>query len=127
MFLHQILRTRRFKTLGEENMQGSAGQQRVPTDFLKNFPIGIPPKSEQIIILDLIQEINTQTDLIISKAQKEISSIKEYREALITDLVTGKRKVDNVYNDSNNDFAVAAEGAVAYGNVKGFSQSFNKK
>ena len=36
-----------------------------------------------------------QIDLIISKAQKEISAIKEYRESLITDLVTGKRCLPN--------------------------------
>jgi type I restriction enzyme S subunit len=44
----------------------------------------------------LVQEILKELDFantIISKAQKEISSIKEYREALITDLVTGKRSV----------------------------------
>ena len=35
----------------------------------------------------------TAFDIAISKAQKEIAAIKEYREALITDLVTGKRSI----------------------------------
>jgi hypothetical protein len=32
-------------------------------------------------------------DVITNKIKKEISAIKEYREALITDLVTGKRSI----------------------------------
>ncbi len=48
---------------------------------------------EQINICDYL-DIETQTfNIAISKAQQEIASIKEYREALITDLVTGKRSV----------------------------------
>ena len=34
-----------------------------------------------------------ELNLVIEKAQKEIELIKEYREALITDLVTGKRSI----------------------------------
>lgn len=60
---------------------------------LKNTPITIPPMNEQA---DIVKEINDgigKIDLAITKAQKEIASIKEYREALITNLVTGKRRV----------------------------------
>ena len=58
--------------------------------------IPIPPIIEQKeIIQDIICEVK-KVDLIISKAQKEISSIKEYREALITDLITGKRSVPQI-------------------------------
>ena len=49
----------------------------------------------------LVKEIMLQigkANKLIAKAQKEIASIKEYREALITDLVTGKRSL-------NGDFA----------------------
>lgn len=95
-YLYNILRTNKFKILGKENMQGSAGQQRVPLDFLKNFPVGIPPLNEQLEIIRFIEKINEKTELIFSKAQQEITSIKEYREALITDLVTGKRSIPQI-------------------------------
>ena len=58
--------------------------------------IKIPVSStleEQQEILNFIEIETSKIDSAISKAQKEITSIKEYREALITDLVTGKRSV----------------------------------
>jgi type I restriction enzyme S subunit len=60
---------------------------------LRNTPITIPPMNEQVEIVNEIKIGINKIDLAISKAQKEISSIKEYREALITDLVTGKLSV----------------------------------
>ena len=49
--------------------------------------------NEQIEIVKDIEEGIAKIDLAISKAQQEITSIKEYRDAVITDLVTGKRSV----------------------------------
>ncbi len=61
---------------------------------LKDVFMPFPPSvEEQMEIVNYINEESRLIDLAISKAQKEISSIKEYREALITDLVTGKRSV----------------------------------
>ena len=56
-----------------------------------NFSLPIPSIDEQQEIVEYINQAYQTINLAISKAQKEISSIKEYREALITDLVTGKR------------------------------------
>lgn len=60
---------------------------------LRNTPVTIPPMNEQIEIVNDIKDGIAKIDLAISKAQQELTSIKEYREALITDLVTGKRSV----------------------------------
>jgi type I restriction enzyme S subunit len=57
------------------------------------LPILFPPIDEQNQIVDFIRNETTKIDLAISKAQKEIELIKEYRETLITDLVTGKRSI----------------------------------
>ena len=60
---------------------------------LNNFIVTVPPIEEQILIVKSIDKelasINTQIEIIY----KEIAAIKEYREALITDLVTGKRSI----------------------------------
>ncbi len=62
--------------------------------LIKDFEITYPSeKNEQEAIVKKIETECSIIDLAISKAQKEIASIKEYREALITDLVTGKRSV----------------------------------
>ena len=52
-----------------------------------------PPIEEQNLIIEEINKKISSINLAISKAQKEIAAIKEYREALITDLVTGKRSI----------------------------------
>jgi type I restriction enzyme S subunit len=38
-FLHQITQTRSFRIAGERQMSGSAGQRRVPAEFIEDFPI----------------------------------------------------------------------------------------
>ena len=62
------------------------------SDFT-NFYLPVPPLEEQQKIIEYISQIFNDIDLAISKAQQEITAIKEYREALITDLVTGKRRI----------------------------------
>jgi type I restriction enzyme S subunit len=61
---------------------------------IKELKIAFPEMEEQRRICDFLDKETKIFDLAISKAQKEISSIKEYREALITDLVTGKRSLN---------------------------------
>jgi type I restriction enzyme S subunit len=51
-----------------------------------------PPLEEQDKIIEATIKISASTKQSISKIEQEITSIKEYREALITDLVTGKRR-----------------------------------
>ena len=59
------------------------------------YPLLIPLPSieEQVKIIARIEYGVDKISAAISKAQKEIAAIKEYREALITDLVTGKRSI----------------------------------
>ena len=52
-----------------------------------------PPIEEQDEIVNYIEIKNTDIKLNIEKAYKEIGLLKEYRSSLITEVVTGKRKV----------------------------------
>jgi type I restriction enzyme S subunit len=54
--------------------------------------IAIPPSNEQKEIIKYIQTETLVLEKAISKAEREIELIKEYREAMITEAVTGKRK-----------------------------------
>lgn len=62
-------------------------------DLLKNLPVIIPSYNEQIDIAKFLDIKMDDIDLIIVKIKKEIAAIKEYRDALITDLVTGNRSI----------------------------------
>ncbi len=51
-----LIRQPSFRTTAKANFTGTAGQQRVPTDFLKTFPIPVPPMAEQERIVRLLDE-----------------------------------------------------------------------
>lgn len=63
------------------------------TGTLKNIYIPIPPYEEQIEILKSIKEKCASIDSSISKAQYQVELLQEYKQSLITEVVTGKRKV----------------------------------
>lgn len=57
------------------------------------FPIVCPPIDEQRSIVSYITERTSKIDLLIEKLNKEIECIKEYKQRLISDVVTGQVKV----------------------------------
>lgn len=95
-FLRFLTSTKQFLLLGEQYMTGAAGQQRIPSDFVKNYPIGLPPIDEQLEILEHIQEKSAEIDQAISRAQREIELMREYRIRLISDVVTGQVDVRGI-------------------------------
>lgn len=95
-FLRFLTSTKQFLLLGEQYMTGAAGQQRIPSDFVKNYPIGLPPIDEQLEILEHIREKSAEIDQAISRAQREIELMREYRTRLISDVVTGQVDVRGI-------------------------------
>jgi len=67
--------------------------ENIGADKYAVLKVIVPPIDEQIQIVSFVQNESSEINLAISKAQKEIASIKEYREALITQIVTGQLKV----------------------------------
>ncbi len=63
------------------------------TGTLKNIYIPIPPHEEQLEILKSIREKCASIDASLSKAQHQVELLQEYKQSLITEVVTGKRKV----------------------------------
>ncbi len=89
-FLFYLTRTKPFKNLGEALMYGAAGQKRVPTSFLEEFVLGLPPIEEQQKIVDYIDKGKLSIENAVLKIQREIELLQEYRTALISEAVTGK-------------------------------------
>ncbi|MEN5209233.1 restriction endonuclease subunit S [Stenotrophomonas terrae] len=89
-FLAKLLSLRTFRVLGADAMTGAAGQQRVPLGFVKNFGIVLPPLGEQDQILNELQTATAEQDVAIEKIRGEIALIREYRDCLIADVVTGQ-------------------------------------
>lgn len=89
-YLYYITMTTLFRTLGEGQMTGSAGQKRVPADFIRNFIIGLPPIAVQQEIVDYIQAEKQRVDRLISTKHKQLKALTEFKSAIISDAVTGK-------------------------------------
>ena len=60
--------------------------------FAKQY-LPVPPASEQNEIVEFINERSSKIDTLTSKLQQEIESIKEYKQRLISDAVTGQIKI----------------------------------
>ncbi len=58
--------------------------------------IPLPPKDHQCEILKNIAENTKKIDLTISRTEREIALMQEYRTRLISDVVTGKIDVRDI-------------------------------
>ena len=69
------------------------GFNRLYTPQFQRIYAICPPLSEQHAIVSYITDKTSKIDTLTSKLQQEIESIKEYKQRLISDVVTGQIKV----------------------------------
>jgi len=77
-----------FRRLGEAEMYGAGGQQRVSELFVKNFRHPIPPIDEQCTIAAFLDRETARIDALVAKKERLIELLQEKRTALITRAVT---------------------------------------
>ncbi|EMU78125.1 type I restriction modification DNA specificity domain protein [Escherichia coli MP021017.6] len=92
-FLYLIVSSPLFLNAGEAMMTGSAGQKRVPSSFIQNFPTAIPGVAEQEKIVSKVKELFSQIDVVVASTGNQIEKLKEYKTTLINSAVTGKIKI----------------------------------
>ena len=73
--------------------QKGGGQPFLSLDELRNLLFPFPPILEQQQIVEYLDEQTGLIDKTISIEEKRIELLKEYRQSLISEVVTGKRKV----------------------------------
>jgi type I restriction enzyme S subunit len=95
-YLYYITITQPFRILGAEVMTGSAGQKRISTDFIKNFTLGIPDIKEQQELLNILNDNLLKIDNAIQLVASTIDTLHEYRNRLISDVVTGQIDVRDI-------------------------------
>ena len=61
--------------------------------MIQNFLMTVPTIEEQYKICEYIEQKEMAFDTAISKAQHQVELLQEYKQSLITEVVTGKRKV----------------------------------
>lgn len=81
-----------FKTLSKGLIDS---RLRLYPNYFKTFPILIPPLNEQQEIVTYIEAKATKIDQLCQAERSQIEKLKEYKQRLISDVVTGKVKVTN--------------------------------
>ena len=76
-YLLLFLKSPVFITVAAKNMTGTAGQQRVPTSYLKMFPFSVPPLAEQQRIVAKVDELMAMCDEL-EAAEKELDALEEH-------------------------------------------------
>jgi len=69
---------------------GGGLRQSVSYNDFKRFPLSIPPLQEQQQIVDYINKKTSKIDKLVDIESKRIDLLKEYRQSLISEVVTGK-------------------------------------
>lgn len=91
-FVKYFLMGEKFWSYLNANLAGSV-YQGLNIELLEHAEIVVPPLSEQKAIADYLDEQFTWTRNLIAKKNALLSSIREYRTALISEAVTGKFEV----------------------------------
>ncbi len=89
-FIYYLMQESHFVRYGSSHMTGVAGLKRVPTSYFENYKAPIPNIAEQneiaIFLNKKIKDINN----IINKTKTQIQKLKEAKQSLISEAVTGK-------------------------------------
>ncbi|MCG5121755.1 restriction endonuclease subunit S [Streptomyces albidoflavus] len=86
-FLLYAVSTHSFLKLGQAEMYGVAGQQRVPDTFLRNLPVALPPLAEQRRIADFLDAETARIDHLALKRRQMRNLLRLKRERVIESML----------------------------------------
>lgn len=92
-WVHYFLRTIEFRKAAEEHFTGSAGQQRVPTDFVQKYSIPVPDDE------NLIEKITSELDRkhleyfeLLKQSSTQLEAIEALPAAILREVFEFKTK-----------------------------------
>ena len=92
-YLFFLLQNQDYKQVCLSTLTGTGGLKRVSADFVRSGKMPVPSQEEQAAIASYLDRKCATIDTSISNAQHQIELLQEYKQSLITEVVTGKRKV----------------------------------
>jgi len=96
-FFHFAIRSKAYVPFFTKASDGvRIGQWDLSIPRMKEIPFFIPTPDEQDEIVSFIKEQHTAIDQAITRAQREIELMREYRTRLISDVVTGQVDVRGI-------------------------------
>lgn len=109
-----LVSTEDFISRGSATYSGTVGQQRISMDFVKGYPVPVPPFSEQQRIVDLIESLFAKLDEAKEKAQAVVDGFELRKSAILHKAFTGElterwRKEHGVGLDSWTDTTIGEQ------------------
>jgi type I restriction enzyme, S subunit len=106
-YLHQVTLTRSFRIAGERQMTGSAGQRRVPPEFVEDFPILIMGDNARRATDRLLAD----ADVELSRMERTLAGLRGQKRGLMQKLLTGEWRLGMRFDPP----AVVSRAALARG------------
>ena len=78
-----------------DTIQKGGGQKFLSLDDLRSLIFSFPPVQEQDEIVKHLDRIIQEIETLISIEQQRIETLKEYRQSLISEVITGRVRVCN--------------------------------
>lgn len=88
--IFHITNTHEFRGRGANNMTGSAGQRRVPADYIRSYGLLLPTDPNERKALGFLLD---DASLVWTKLTKQRDRLVTEKRALMQQLLTGKRRV----------------------------------
>lgn len=99
-FLGYLVRSDRFRQSSVAAMTGAGGLKRIPDEHVREFPVALPPITEQRKIVGFLKRETLKIDLLIAKQKQLVATMREDRAATITHTVTKGLDPDTEMTDS---------------------------
>lgn len=82
-FVRYLVQSKPFTSRGSAWQYGVAGQQRVPAEHFRDFPVSVPPLAEQQRISDILDHELANISTLVRKKEAVVALLSERIEALL--------------------------------------------
>lgn len=111
-YLYYFVSSKQFRVDAEHNMTGAVGQRRVPTGYLQNIKIPLPPLEQQKSIVAKIEELFSELDNGIAALKTAREQLKVYRQTILKHAFEGKLTAQ--WREENKDKLETPEQLLAH-------------
>lgn len=93
-WLAYFLSQKSFREFARQNMTGTAGQMRVPTNWLCTTQLPVAPRAEQTRIIEKLEELLSDLDAGVAELKAAQKKLALYRQSLLKAAVEGALTAD---------------------------------
>ena len=104
-YLFHFVRQRRFRQEAADHMTGTAGQARVPVDYLREVVLPVPPIAEQRRIVENVEAVLARVKAARERLARVPLILKRFRQAALAAACSGR--LTEEWRDAHPEVALA--------------------